>query len=180
MFTFSILGVRKVIERGKADAAANGGFRNPCYGLKPGKGENPGLWLVGDQGVYIMSNGKLGHGDRPLVVYSDECHPVGNPDWFHYKHRHFGGDDGIEFIDAELIWCQVVVGRKVTLQRLKLVAISRQIRKSGVTDLRTATAGTGFSSGCSAVAPAASPGTGGVGLGNETGKLGCRTGFSLT
>ncbi len=48
-----------------------------------------------------MSNGRLADGDRPLVVYSDECHPVGNPDWFHYKHRHFGGDDGIEFIDAE-------------------------------------------------------------------------------
>lgn len=101
MFTFPIPGVRKVIERGKADAAANGGFRNPYYGLRPGKGEIPGLWLVGDQGVYIMSNGKLGHGARPLAVYSDECHPVGNPDWFHYKHRHFGGDDGIEFIDAE-------------------------------------------------------------------------------
>lgn len=101
MFTFPILGVRKVIERGKADAAANGGFRNPYYGLRPGKGEIPGLWLVGDQGVYILSNGRLADGDRPLVVYSDECHPVGNPDWFHYKHRHFGGDDGIEFIDAE-------------------------------------------------------------------------------
>ena len=101
MFTFPILGVRKVIERGKADAAANGGFRNPHYGLKPGEDEIPGLWLDGDQGVYIMSNGKLTDGDRPLVVYSDECHPVGNQDWFHYKHRHFGGDDGIEFIDAE-------------------------------------------------------------------------------
>lgn len=101
MFTFPILGVRKVIERGKADAAANGGFRNPYYGLRPGKGEIPGLWLVGDQGVYILSNGRLADGDRPLVVYSDECHPVGNPDWFHYKHRHFGGDDGIEFIHAE-------------------------------------------------------------------------------
>ena len=49
----------------------------------------------------IMSNGKLGDGDRPLVVYSEECHPVGNPDWFDYKRRHFGGDDSIEFIEAE-------------------------------------------------------------------------------
>ena len=48
-----------------------------------------------------MSNGKLAEGARPLVVYSEECHPVGNPDWFDYKRRHFGGDDGIEFIDAE-------------------------------------------------------------------------------
>jgi len=101
MFTFPIVAVRKVIDRGKADAAINGGFRNPYSGMKPGEGEIPGLWLVGDQGVYIMSNGKLPDGQSPLVVYSEECHPVGNPDWFHYKHRHFGGDDGIEFIDAE-------------------------------------------------------------------------------
>ncbi|MBO6727958.1 MAG: DUF3085 domain-containing protein [Rhizobiaceae bacterium] len=101
MFTFPILGVRKVIERGIADAAANGGFRNPYYGIKSGKDEKPGLWLVGDQGVYLLSNGKLAEGERALVVYSDECHPVGNPDWWHYKRRHFGGDDGIEFLDAE-------------------------------------------------------------------------------
>lgn len=101
MFTFPILGVRKVIERGMADAAANGGFRNPYYGIKPGKDEKPGLWLVGDQGVYLLSNGKLAEGERALVVYSEECHPVGNPDWWHYKRRHFGGDDGIEFLDAE-------------------------------------------------------------------------------
>jgi hypothetical protein len=68
---------------------------------KPGQGERSSLWLVGDNGVYIMSNGKLAEGDRPLVVYSEECHPVGSPDWFDYKRRHFGGDDGIEFIDAE-------------------------------------------------------------------------------
>jgi hypothetical protein len=101
MFTFPILAVRKVIERGKTDAAANGGFRNPYYGIKPGKDEKPGLWLVGDQGVYLLSNGKLAEGGRALVVYSEECHPVGNPDWWHYKHRHFGGDDGIEFLDAD-------------------------------------------------------------------------------
>ena len=101
MFTFPILGVRKVIARGIEDAAANGGFRNPYYGIKPAKDEKPGVWLVGDQGVYLLSNGKLAEGQRALVVYSDECHPVGNPDWWHYKRRHFGGDDGIEFLDAE-------------------------------------------------------------------------------
>ncbi|GGA64253.1 DUF3085 domain-containing protein [Pelagibacterium lentulum] len=101
MFTFPILGVRKVIERGIKDAAANGGFRNPYYGTRPGEGEKPGLWLVGDQGVYIMSNGKLGEGQKALVIYSAECHPAGNPDWWDYKRRWFGGDDGIEFIEAD-------------------------------------------------------------------------------
>lgn len=101
MFTFPIPAVRTLIDRGIADAAANGGFRNPFYGLKPGEGEKPGLWLLGDNGVYIMSNGGLAESARPLVVYSEECHPVGNPDWFDYKRRWFGGDDGIEFIDAD-------------------------------------------------------------------------------
>lgn len=101
MFTFPILAVRKVIERGIADAKANGGFRNPYYGTRPGEGERPGVWLVGDEGVYMMSNGKLTEGQRALVVYSEQCHPVGNPDWWHYKTRHFGGDDGIEFIEAD-------------------------------------------------------------------------------
>ncbi|TIS81546.1 MAG: DUF3085 domain-containing protein, partial [Mesorhizobium sp.] len=54
MFTFPILAVRKVIDRGIADAAANGGFRNPYYGTRPGEGEMPGIWLVGDEGVYIL------------------------------------------------------------------------------------------------------------------------------
>ncbi|MFC5384677.1 DUF3085 domain-containing protein [Aquamicrobium segne] len=100
MFTFPNLAVRKVIARGVEDAAANGGFRNPYYGTRPGEGEKPGLWLVGDEGVYLMSNGKLAAGERPLLVYSDECHPLGNPDWYDYKRRHFGGDDSVEFIDA--------------------------------------------------------------------------------
>lgn len=100
MFTFPILAVRKVIARGVEDAAANGGFRNPYYGTRPGEGEKPGLWLVGDEGVYLMSNGKLAAGERPLLVYSDDCHPLGNPDWYDYKRRHFGGDDSVEFIDA--------------------------------------------------------------------------------
>lgn len=101
MFTFPILAVRKVIDRGVVDAATNDGFRNPHYGLDPRKDEKPGLWLVGDQGVYIMSNGKLAEEQRPLVVYAEECHPLGDPDWWHYKQRHFGSDDGIQFLNAE-------------------------------------------------------------------------------
>ena len=101
MFTFPILAVRRVIARGKEDAAANGGFRNPYYGTRPGEGEKAGLWLVGDEGVYLMSNGKLVDGQQALVIYSEQCHPKGDIDWWDYKRRHFGGDDGIEFIEAE-------------------------------------------------------------------------------
>ena len=103
MFTFPILAVRKVVDRGIADAVVNCGFRNPYYGTRPGEGEKPGLWLVGDEGVYILSNGKLAEGQRPFVVYAEECDPKTNPDYWHYKRQHFGGDDGIEFLDAEML-----------------------------------------------------------------------------
>lgn len=62
MFTFTVSAVRAVIMRGRIDAFLNGGFRNPHYGLAPGKDEKPGVWLVGDEGVYVMSNGKLAEG----------------------------------------------------------------------------------------------------------------------
>ena len=103
MFTFSVTEVRAVIMRGRIDAFNNGGFRNPYYGLRPGEGEKPGLWLVGDEGVYALSNGKLAEGQRPLVVYAEECDPKTNPDYWHYKRQHFGGDDGIEFLDATML-----------------------------------------------------------------------------
>lgn len=48
-----------------------------------------------------MSNGKLAEGSRALVVYAEQCHPAGDIDWWDYKRRHFGADDGIEFIEAE-------------------------------------------------------------------------------
>ena len=99
MSSFSVTDVRAVITRGRIDAVLNGGFRNP-HGLSAGKNERPGLWLVGDEGVYIMSNGKLAEDQRPLVVYAQECDPKTNSDYWHYKRQHFGGDDGVEFLDA--------------------------------------------------------------------------------
>ncbi len=57
----------------------------------------PALWLVGDEGVYLMGNdrGRVpeGEGGRP-VVYAREC-PRGDYD---AKVAHFGGDDGVEEI----------------------------------------------------------------------------------
>ncbi|OYU57678.1 MAG: hypothetical protein CFE30_34925 [Bradyrhizobium sp. PARBB1] len=103
MFTFSVTAIHAVITRGRIDARMNGGFRNPHYGLAPGKDEKPGVWLVGDEGVYIMSNGKLADGQRSFVIYAEECDPKTTPDYWHYKRQYFGGDDGIDFLDAELL-----------------------------------------------------------------------------
>nr|WP_172690784.1 DUF3085 domain-containing protein [Agrobacterium radiobacter]ASK47818.1 hypothetical protein [Agrobacterium radiobacter] len=57
MFTFSVTDIRVVMMHGRLDAYLNGGFRNPHYGVFPGRDEKPGLWLVGDEGVYILSFG---------------------------------------------------------------------------------------------------------------------------
>jgi hypothetical protein len=64
----------------------------------------PALLLVGDHGVYLMSNGKPGlpHPDKPepanFVIYADGCNPdVDDFDsWWNFKRATFGADDGAE------------------------------------------------------------------------------------
>ena len=80
--------------------------------MKPGA-VPPGLQLVGDQGVYLMSNGipnMMADGSvagphavgSRKVVYANEV----NPDkldfdiWWERKRESFGGDDGVEFLRA--------------------------------------------------------------------------------
>jgi hypothetical protein len=100
MFTFPMSTVGTIIARSEQDAAANGGFRAP-YGIDPDQARS-GLWLVGDQGVYIIPNGKLPEGGKPLVCYARECDPTKDRgDWYHYKRTYFGGDDGVEFFPKE-------------------------------------------------------------------------------
>lgn len=103
MFTFSVTDVRIVMMRGRIDAHRNGGFRNPHYGLYPGRDEQSVVWLVGDEGVYMLSNGEPAEGQRPCVVYAEECDPETNPNYWHNKRRHFGGDDGVEFLEGAML-----------------------------------------------------------------------------
>lgn len=118
MLSFPLTSVREVIARSRTDAETNGGFRDPYYGLRPGKDEKPGLWLVGDHGVYLMSNGKLLDGAKPLVVYAEECDPSTNDDWFDVKRRTFGGDDGADFIDAEQLEPMMAAAPEATHLRI--------------------------------------------------------------
>jgi hypothetical protein len=69
----------------------------------------PGLWLVGDDGVYLMSNGLPplpGNGAKPnRVVKARECDPekVDFEDWWSMKADTFGEDDGCEFLPLDHI-----------------------------------------------------------------------------
>lgn len=105
MLTFPIAAVREVIARGISDAETNGGFRDPHCGLSAIDNLKPGLWLVGDHGVYLCSNGALAEGAKPLVAYAEECDPARNDDWFEVKRRTFGGDDGLEALIAASPGC---------------------------------------------------------------------------
>lgn len=67
-----------------------------------------GLMLVGDQGVYLMSNGHPGlpgeNGVANLVAYAEEADPkTSSDDWYDVKRTAFGGDDGAEFLSADSI-----------------------------------------------------------------------------
>lgn len=89
-----------------------------AYGEYSDKAEaRPGLWLVGDQGVYLMSNSKDGvlkAGSTPenpshLVAYAHQCDPTGDFDiWYSNKRTAFGGDDGVEFLEAKFIEAALV------------------------------------------------------------------------
>ena len=66
----------------------------------------PGLWLVGDHGVYLMTNEVLTEGGKPAgVTYSIDCDPnnMQFDDWWEAKRNTFGGDDGVEFLPAH-VW----------------------------------------------------------------------------
>lgn len=58
------------------------------------------LMLVGDQGVYLMSNGQPPLPQGQNVAYAEGMNPDTDDEWWDAKRRTFGGDDGVEFIEA--------------------------------------------------------------------------------
>lgn len=61
----------------------------------------PGLLLVHDSGVYLMSNGnpilpRKDGGEGSEVVYAENCHPVNDKDCWEMSRALVGGDDFVE------------------------------------------------------------------------------------
>lgn len=91
------------------------------------KDANAALWLVGDQGVYLMSNGspidnvaKDGKPVTSFVAYAEGCNPNADDfdEWYDNKRSIFGGDDGAD----ALPWCDTVV-RKVKAGAKKVIIL---------------------------------------------------------
>jgi len=74
-----------------------------------------GFWLVGDQGVYLMHNGE--ERGTPNHIYARECNPdtMAFDVWWHAKENTFGGDDGVEFIEAAFIINTACDGRDLEI-----------------------------------------------------------------
>jgi hypothetical protein len=100
ILTFDPVKVAKLIDHA---------FKSPDHKIVYGD-ENtrkPGLWFVGDHGIYLMSNGLPSlpnpekGGTKQLVVYADECDPykVSYEELWENKVKGFGSDDGCEFLD---------------------------------------------------------------------------------
>lgn len=93
----------------------------------------PGLWLVGDEGVYVMSNGlpalkNDASGKGSVCVYAKEADPTRNAEEARIvKEMTFGGDDGCDFMEGE------------GLLRLLLAAPDRPLRVSLTPDAMTMT-----------------------------------------
>jgi Protein of unknown function (DUF3085) len=116
--TFDRAGVDRLIAHAMAAPE-----HSPSYGQKPPI--KPGLFLIGDQGVYLMSNGKPGlKADKSrgnFVIYADQINPETMPfdDWWEAKRSAFGGDDGADTIDIdaiELILANSRPGAKLTVE----------------------------------------------------------------
>lgn len=74
-------------------------FFDPYEGVT----NKPALLLVGDHGVYLMSNGRpeMKDGDKNRVVHAHGCNPDKDDDWWNAKQDMFGGDDGVESLPLD-------------------------------------------------------------------------------
>jgi hypothetical protein len=87
-----------------------------------GETDGAGLWLVKDQGVYLMSNGDPAQVNPDseegtlLVHYAKECDPTSGADfdeWYDNGREIMGGDDCVEFIPLDSIVKAVEAGATV-------------------------------------------------------------------
>lgn len=88
----------------------------------------PSVWLVKDQGVYLMSPGQpplpSADGKGNLVAYAVEANPM-NEGWYDAGREIMGGDDGCDKLDLDLFEMAIAAGArsiqvKVTPESLEM------------------------------------------------------------
>lgn len=104
--------------------------------LKP----SPGLSLVHDDGVYLMSNGVPGdiqeYKDRCHVVYAKDCNPELDEFFYENSRNLVGGDDFVENILIDESWPEKLSGFDeihivLTEEDLAVYFVNNNLSKTG-------------------------------------------------
>lgn len=97
--------------------SAEASDRVAYLGEKP---EGPGLVLVHDQGVYLLSNGTppqlVGEGPSRVVAYAEGTNPNSDPDWWEVGRCLVGGDDFAQFLPIEPFEDLIAAGAPIVLK----------------------------------------------------------------
>ena len=97
----------------------------------------PGLWLVHDQGVYLMSNGipHLEDPDRPKsskIVQAKGCDPKKDDGWWEESCQLVGGDDFVEHLPISS-WDRIFkLSEKCSNGRIEIEVTNKSIAVSFV------------------------------------------------
>lgn len=110
------------------------------YGFMPHEGMDmskipPQLFLVKDQGCYLMSAGNPGlkkseGSDSHVVTYAFGCDPDKDEDWYDTCHDKCGGDDFGEALPVSMF--RAAIADKPTAKKLVITLLKRSIRMAVV------------------------------------------------
>jgi len=96
--TFEKVAVRRLIDHARSCKA---------HRKAMGKGETgPGLWLVVDHGIYLISNGLPGlQRTGEHQAFAQEANPQVMPEdaWYQAKREAAGPHDSVDFVPADLV-----------------------------------------------------------------------------
>jgi len=106
LLTFRRDGVEELLTKEMEGPSGNKPYTGKGWGCRASKAH--GLDLVGDQGIYLICNRPMekSPSESGLIVYARESDPTSNQqfdEWYHTKRTAFGGDDGVNFIDAAAV-----------------------------------------------------------------------------
>ncbi|OKO99410.1 DUF3085 domain-containing protein [Xenorhabdus eapokensis] len=118
--------IRDKYGRTEQEAEKHGGMFWPSEDFIDQKKIKPALILVGDHGVYLITNAKAdgSPSSRGTVAYANGCNPESDDDFYENKRNLFGGDDGSVRIPSS--WAKWALQHKKAF-RIKLTTNSVEL-----------------------------------------------------
>ena len=116
LLEFKVTDLPAIVSHAKSASIQQPTFYESEENITPKKG----LFLVKDQGVYLMSNG-TNPGEKTmselgLVTYAKGCNPTTDEDWWSQGSYLCGGDDFCEFIELEWVQFAIDTGHNLIIE----------------------------------------------------------------